>query len=154
MKLFFRPTGQVEGLYSEAIDARAIGRVTSSRASHVEPDPNNNWIADLSPVGGPVLGPFAKRSEALAAESGWLDQWLADGKPTPCSARAATNALAAHVAKCEACLSRDAGEPVTCPDWEGLVDDSLAADCTCPESGEARCAHEILLLLADARVIK
>lgn len=28
----------------------------------------NAWWADLTPCGGPVLGPFAKRSEALAAE--------------------------------------------------------------------------------------
>ncbi len=31
---------------------------------------------DLSPVGGPVLGPFRLRSQALAAEQAWLDGWL------------------------------------------------------------------------------
>ncbi len=36
------------------------------------------WHADLSPVGGPVLGPFGQRSAALAAETSWLDEhWLA-----------------------------------------------------------------------------
>lgn len=31
------------------------------------------WWADLTPVEGPVLGPFTKRSEALAAEAEWLE---------------------------------------------------------------------------------
>ena len=33
--------------------------------------------ADLSPVGGPMLGPFSKRSQALNAEQDWLNShWL------------------------------------------------------------------------------
>ena len=48
-----------------------------ARASHVEPDPDGRWQADLRPVGGPVLGPFDRRSEALAAELAWLEaHWL------------------------------------------------------------------------------
>ena len=39
-----------------------------TRASHVEPDAEGRWLADLTPVAGPVLGPFDLRSEALAAE--------------------------------------------------------------------------------------
>jgi hypothetical protein len=30
------------------------------------------WIADLSPVNGPTLGPFTDRAAALDAERGWL----------------------------------------------------------------------------------
>ncbi|MEN9664013.1 MAG: hypothetical protein RLZZ326_376, partial [Planctomycetota bacterium] len=45
---------------------------TYSRASHVEPDADGNWGADMGPVDGPVLGPFKNRSEALGAERGWL----------------------------------------------------------------------------------
>jgi len=47
------------------------------RGSHVEPDSAGHWTADLSPVGDPILGPFATRSEALAAEIAWLrDHWF------------------------------------------------------------------------------
>lgn len=34
--------------------------------------PPNKWWADLLPIGGPVLGPFDKRSQALAAEVDWI----------------------------------------------------------------------------------
>ncbi|EMB17938.1 hypothetical protein RE6C_01332 [Rhodopirellula europaea 6C] len=41
---------------------------------------NGQWTADLSPVGGPVLGPFALRSEAIEAEIEWLHcHWLLTG---------------------------------------------------------------------------
>ena len=47
------------------------------RASTVEPDGEGRWHADLRPMLGPVLRPFAHRSEALSAEVAWLEQyWL------------------------------------------------------------------------------
>ncbi|MCI0640167.1 MAG: hypothetical protein L0Y70_13925 [Gemmataceae bacterium] len=56
-------------------------RSNVERASHVEPDPVGHWWADLAPVGGPLLGPFDRRSEALQAESTWLEtNWLAKTK--------------------------------------------------------------------------
>lgn len=33
----------------------------------------NSWWADLTPVNGPVFGPYATNTEALAAELKWLD---------------------------------------------------------------------------------
>jgi hypothetical protein len=64
-------------VYSEEIDLAALGSPVITRASHVEPDPQGRWWADLSPVGGPTLGPFDSRSEALAAERSWLEtNWL------------------------------------------------------------------------------
>lgn len=69
--------GTVRCIYDEAIDLSALGTLTISRASHVEPDANGQWWADLQPVGGPVLGPFDLRSEALSAERQWLEtNWL------------------------------------------------------------------------------
>lgn len=72
MDLFIDPAGIVRCLYNEAIDVDRLGAVSILRASHVEPDDAGQWHADLSPVGGPRLGPFARRSSALAAESAWL----------------------------------------------------------------------------------
>ena len=39
-----------------------------------------DWFADLAPVGGPRLGPYHLRGEALAAEVAWL---LAHDLPLP-----------------------------------------------------------------------
>jgi hypothetical protein len=58
----------------------SLGRLTITRAGHVEPDARGGWLADLSPVGGPALGPFSRRSEALAAEQLWLEKCLLGGE--------------------------------------------------------------------------
>jgi hypothetical protein len=77
MKLLIRPDGTVRAIYDESIDLGAIGRPTITRASHVEPTPEGRWLADLAPVGGPVLGPFDRRGQALQAEREWLERhWL------------------------------------------------------------------------------
>ena len=69
--------GTVRCIYDETIDLSALGTLSISRASHVEPDGEGRWFADLRPVDGPVLGPFILRSEALTAERAWLEQnWL------------------------------------------------------------------------------
>jgi hypothetical protein len=76
--------GAVRGLYDEAIALAAIGRVMIERASHVEPDADGCWWADLAPVGGPRLGPYLFRSEALAAERSWLRTYFfASPAPSP-----------------------------------------------------------------------
>jgi hypothetical protein len=73
MQLTIDPAGEARCLYTEAIDLAALGSLTIARASNVEPLPDGRWIADLGLAGGPVLGPFPKRSDALAAESEWLE---------------------------------------------------------------------------------
>ena len=79
MKLLVKPDGTVRAIYQEAIDLGVLGRPTIARASHVEPGQDGRWRADLTPVGGPVLGPFDRRSEALEAETAWLERhWLLD----------------------------------------------------------------------------
>ena len=72
MELIVDAGGDVRCIYDEALDLRALGKLQITRASHVEPDSDGNWWADMGPVGGPVLGPFESRSEALRAERGWL----------------------------------------------------------------------------------
>ena len=77
MELRINPQGIVCGVYDEALDLAQLGEVHIQRASHVEPTSGGMWSADLSPVGGPVLGPFARRSAALIAEREWLErEWL------------------------------------------------------------------------------
>lgn len=73
MTIVFLPDGRLRAIYTEAIDLDQFGPGETRRASHVEPC-EGGWSADLVPVGGPVLGPFAKRSEALAAEVRWLEE--------------------------------------------------------------------------------
>jgi hypothetical protein len=78
MQLIVLPTGEIRCLYEEVIDLAALGRPAITRASHVEPDADGQWWADLSPVSGPHLGPFPWRTEALGAEKTWLEaNWLA-----------------------------------------------------------------------------
>ena len=72
MELIVDAGGDVRCIYDEALDLRALGKLQITRASHVEPDSDGNWWADMGPVGGPVLGPFESRSEALRAERKWL----------------------------------------------------------------------------------
>ena len=55
MEMIVTPGGEVRCLYDELIDLNALGRPTIIRASHVEPDPEGRWWADLAPVGEPVL---------------------------------------------------------------------------------------------------
>jgi hypothetical protein len=72
MELVVDAGGSVRCIYDEVLDLREIGTLKITRASHVEPDAEGYWWADMGPVDGPVLGPFRNRSEALEAERGWL----------------------------------------------------------------------------------
>ena len=49
-----------------------VGQLHIRRASHVEPTADGHWTADLSPMNGPVLGPFVTRAQAILAERDWL----------------------------------------------------------------------------------
>ena len=78
--LRFRPDGTMVAVYEDAertlgaavAGLREIADIVTRRASHVEPD-GEGWTADMAPMGGPVLGPFPLRADALAAEHEWLD---------------------------------------------------------------------------------
>ncbi len=78
MLMIFDTDGSVSCLYSDALELDRIGSLAISRGSHVEPTLDGQWTADMSPVCGPVLGPYRSRRDALAAEVGWLEaNWLA-----------------------------------------------------------------------------
>lgn len=67
-------SGDMKFIYDD--DLREIvdhGKAKISRASHVEPNDSAEFTADLSPVGGPILGPFPLRQTALDAEVTWIE---------------------------------------------------------------------------------
>lgn len=93
--------GSIRGIYSELVASltKTLGNHTvGRRASHVEfggdlsqaalsqcsharlvaenyqitEEAKNKWFADMTPVRGPVLGPYDMRQEALDAEVAWL----------------------------------------------------------------------------------
>lgn len=92
MRLIIPPGGQARAIYSEPMAQllEGLGQYEVKRASYVEPTeelseatkeriyrelgiwpgelPAGKWWADLSPVFGPVLGPFDTRQEAIEAE--------------------------------------------------------------------------------------
>ena len=71
----------VRHIYNDGLLGLASqGRAVTARASHVEPCAGGGWMVDLSPVEGPVLGPYSRRDEALDIEVGWLNT---HGIPTP-----------------------------------------------------------------------
>ena len=81
MELVVTSAGLIRSIYDETINLKALGQVHIRRGSHVEPDELGRWMADLAPVGGPLLGPFEQRCSALAAEIAWpREHWLA---PSP-----------------------------------------------------------------------
>lgn len=65
-------TGTITTLYTEFLNLAALGAQNIARASHVEPDADGHWFAEIRE--GPRLGPFARRSEAIKAEVDWLTE--------------------------------------------------------------------------------
>jgi hypothetical protein len=74
MQVIVSNEGVIRFIYDDVLAAvlAPAGRITTRRASHVEPE-GTKWVADLLPVNGPKLGPFDTRVEALKAEADWLD---------------------------------------------------------------------------------
>lgn len=77
VELYLDPaTAEIRFIYSPEAAALlpATCRRSAVRASYVEPDAAGAWWADLSPVGGPRLGPFPfdRRDLALREEARWL----------------------------------------------------------------------------------
>jgi hypothetical protein len=71
-ELLITSKGIARCIYSEDLDWTDLGAVSIHRASHCEPDERGRWWADMLLSGGPKLGPFRVRSEAIGAELQWL----------------------------------------------------------------------------------
>jgi len=77
IELVVDSSGTAHCIYSDEFDLARLGEIHVARGSHVEPDSQGCWWADLAPVNGPKLGPFHRRSDALDAEVAWLRRhWL------------------------------------------------------------------------------
>lgn len=78
MNITIQPNGTMTYIYSDdMLDLMEEGTSTTRRVSHVEPHTSRSsgirWTADMSPVGGPMLGPYRSREDALEAEVRWLE---------------------------------------------------------------------------------
>ena len=73
--LSISPTGELSAIYSDDLRGLmgTLGTLSIRRASHVEPDASGLWWADMSPMNGPLIGPFHFRWQALQAEREWLE---------------------------------------------------------------------------------
>ena len=88
MYVWISPEGQLEFVWDDRLQGLlGLGRAQIRRASHVEPTPEGEWTADLGPSGGPMLGPFRLRQEALEAERRWLDAPTLGADVAPLTAR-------------------------------------------------------------------
>ena len=79
MQIFIAADGTTRMVFDDRFNIRGLGVLKIKRGSHVEPTTDGRWTADLSPVDGPILGPFDKRKEAIHAEVAWLNaNWLVE----------------------------------------------------------------------------
>ncbi len=67
MQLIIEPGAVVRCIYTESIDLTALGSPAISRASHVEPDEQGCWLADMGLVNGP---------RSIFAARCWQWSWL------------------------------------------------------------------------------
>ncbi len=75
VNIFIREDGIIQFIHSDELAPLfQEGKASIRRASSVEPTEDGQWMADLKPVGGPVLGPFTLRRDALAAEVDWIER--------------------------------------------------------------------------------
>jgi len=74
MQVIVGNDGTLRFIYDDALlPLNEQGKLQVRRASHVEPNDEGKWEADMSPVGGPVLGPYDTRTLALDEEVKWLN---------------------------------------------------------------------------------
>lgn len=79
-RILIGPAGEIQFVWADELaPILSVGLGRIRRASHVEPTADARWQADLSPVGGPILGPFELRGDALRAELQWLEKEMLSG---------------------------------------------------------------------------
>lgn len=53
----------------------SLGDTKINKASHVLPE-GTSFFADLAPSGGPKIGPFDRRNDAIKGEQAWLNHQM------------------------------------------------------------------------------
>ena len=90
------PDGTVVTVYTDTIDLRAVGHIHAVRASVVEWDePGQVWTARILAT-GEILGPFATRAEAVAAERTLLASRLGTARKEEARSPDAVSLIAGH----------------------------------------------------------
>ena len=80
--LYVHPDGHVDGLYTETIDLRGLGRIDVRRLSSLAFDADTQqWIVTLTD--GRSIGQFASRRLALEAEIDYFNRLLERGTLDP-----------------------------------------------------------------------
>ena len=66
--------GKIRYIYRDDLQDsfKGLGKTKIARASHVEPNSKGQWVAQI--IGGPKLGPFKLREDALRAEVEYLEK--------------------------------------------------------------------------------
>ena len=70
MELVVGADGGVRCIDDEILDLRALGNLQITRASHVEPDLDGDWWADMGPVEGRCLGLSGRGGKRWARRGG------------------------------------------------------------------------------------
>ncbi len=81
------PDGTVRFIYDDTLRPILEGGVsTIQRASFLIQQTDGQWLANLEPVNGPILGPFPSRELAIEGERDWINtNWLRAPYPLlPC----------------------------------------------------------------------
>ena len=78
MKILIDKHGNAHHIYNDDFKLDKLKQYLICRASEVEPG-QNGWYVDMSKVKGPLLGPFKRRDEAIAAEIKWLEENYLNG---------------------------------------------------------------------------
>lgn len=80
------PDGTVRFIYDDTLKpVLEAGVSTIQRASFLIQQTDGQWLANLEPVNGPILGPFPTRELAIEGEQDWINtNWLP--APYPLSA--------------------------------------------------------------------
>ena len=76
MTIIFGTDGHLRFIYDDATKRLVDDFTTNAvirRASNVEPTHDGQWEADMALAGGPVLGPYEDRGDALSEERAWLN---------------------------------------------------------------------------------